>query len=77
MCLDAIFGGGKSSPPPVVQSSPIADQAKIEADAAAKAAQERTAQRRRQRGNSLLAQGAQGDQGLGDTTPGAKPTLGA
>lgn len=47
--------------PAVVGSSPIADQAKIDADAAAKAAQEKTQLRRRLRASSLLATGGQGD----------------
>ena len=41
MCLDALFGGGQT-PPPVVQSSPIADQAKADAEAAGKSAQAKT-----------------------------------
>lgn len=67
-------------PPAVTQQSPLADQAKIDADAAAKAAQARTDRRRRQRGSSLMA-----TMGGGDTTDpmtgqptaiGGKSTLG-
>lgn len=47
--------------PPVIASSPVADQAGIEADAAAKAAQEKTQLRRRLRASSLLATGGSGD----------------
>lgn len=59
MCFQGLFGGGKT--PPVVQSSPLADQAKIDAEAAAKAAQARTDRKRRVRASSLLATSGAGD----------------
>jgi hypothetical protein len=77
MCLESVFGGG-SSTPTVVQDSPIADQAKVDADAAAKGSQDKLARRRRLRASSLLATGGAGDMSSPVTgTPTAKPTLGA
>ena len=73
-----ILGGGGSETPTVIRESPVADQAKIETDAAAKAGQDRTVRRRRLRASSLLATGGQGDTATpvtGSAT--AKPTLGA
>lgn len=61
MCFESILGGGKT--PPVVQQSPLADQAKIDAEAAGKAAQAKSARRARIRASSLLA-----TSGAGDTT---------
>lgn len=75
-----MLGGGNKTPA-VVAQSPLADQAKIDADAASKAAQAKTDRKRRVRASSLLATG-----GAGDTTApvtgqpsaiAAKPTLGA
>ena len=72
----AISSSGKK--PPVVQSSPVKDQAKIEAEAQAKAMQEQTARKRRQRGASLLASGGGGDESPIQTAgAGAKASLGA
>lgn len=77
MCFKEIFGGG-GSPPTVVRESPIADQAKIDAEAAAKASQEKLQRRRRLRASSLLATGGAGDTAVtASGTPAAKPTLGA
>lgn len=81
MCLKdvaKVFGGGGDTPA-VIQSSPIADQAKIDADARAKAGADSVQRRRRLRASSLLATGS----GAGDTSSvvtgqaTAKPTLGA
>jgi hypothetical protein len=58
--VSKIFGGGEK-PPPVVQPAPIVDQAKIDADAAAKAAQGKSQRRRMARASSLLATGGGGD----------------
>jgi hypothetical protein len=55
------LGSSKGGAPQVVQSSPLADQAKIDAAASAKAAQDKTQLRRRLRASSLLATGGQGD----------------
>jgi hypothetical protein len=77
MCLDKIFGGGGSTPQ-VVRDSPLADQAKIDADAAAKSQQQSTQRKRRIRASSLLASGGGGDLSNPVTgQPEAKPTLGA
>jgi hypothetical protein len=77
MCLDKIFGGGGSTPQ-VIRDSPLADQARIDADAAAKARQESTQRKRRIRASSLLASGGGGDLSNPVTgQPEAKPTLGA
>lgn len=73
-----VLGGGGGETPTVVRESPIADQAQIDADATAKAGQERTVRRRRLRASSLLATGGQGDTEApvtGQAT--AKPSLGA
>lgn len=61
MCgiVKSIFGGNDS--PPVVYQSPKADQAEIDAKAAATAAQDRTRRRRSMRASSLLATGGDGD----------------
>jgi hypothetical protein len=70
-----LTGGGT---PALLASDPVGDQAKIDAESAAKGAQARTARRRRIRASSLLASGGQGDQT--DVVTGqayAKPTLGA
>lgn len=73
-----VFGGGADAPPVVIRESPIADQAKIDAEAAAKASQENLRRRRRMRASSLLATGGAGDTAVTTTeTPAAKPTLGA
>ncbi len=69
---------GNVSTPTVVRESPLADQAKLDAAAAAKAAAENTARKRRLRASSLLATGGAGDATnvvTGQTM--AKPTLGA
>lgn len=77
MCFSAIFGKDEPSPPPVVRSDPVADQAKAEALAASKAAQEATARKRRQRASSLLATSGGGDASNTVTgQPTAKTTLG-
>lgn len=79
MCLDALFGGGQSLPS-VVRSSPIADQAKADADAAGKSAQAKTARKRAARASSLLATGGSGDPSnpvTGLPSAQSKPTLGA
>ena len=55
-----ILGGGNKTPS-VVQQSPLADQAGIDADARAKAGQARTDRKRRIRASSLLATGGGGD----------------
>lgn len=67
--------------PTVLRENPLADQAKLEADAAAKAQQDSTMRRRRIRASSLLATGGTGDPvdivtGGPAAIPG-KPTLGA
>jgi len=74
-----MFGMGDDAPAPqVVRESPKADDARIQAEAAAKAAGERSATKRRRKYQSLLATG-----GAGDTTapavsaPAGKATLGA
>lgn len=60
-------------PPSVVQSSPLADQEKLEAEAAQKA----TSRRRRLRASSLLATSGQGDASTVATAgPYAKQSLG-
>lgn len=72
-----LFSSGADTPT-VIQQSPLADQAKIEADASAKGGQEKVARRRRLRASSLLATGGAGDVSspvTGDVS--AKPTLGA
>lgn len=73
--LTGLFGiGGSNKTPPVIRESPAADQAKIEGEAAQKAA----SRRRRVRASSLLATGGQGDMSTADTAvPAAKQTLGA
>jgi len=77
MAATTIAASGKKTPP-VVSSSPLKDQAKIEADANAKALQEATARKRRQRSSSLLASGGAGDESEITTgSAGAKATLGA
>lgn len=60
--VEAVFGGGPDVPdtPPVVQSDPKADQAKIEAEATSKANAESATRRKNQRANSLLSTGAGG-----------------
>lgn len=76
----SIFGDGDSSPPPVVQPSPIADQAKADAEAAGKAAQAKTQRKRMARASSLLATGGGGDLSspvTGLPSAQSKPTLGA
>lgn len=78
MCLDALFGGG--STPPVVRSEPIADQAKIDSDAAGKSAQAKSQRKRMARASSLLATGGTGDLSspvTGLPSAQSKPTLGA
>ena len=75
----SLFGGDKKSPP-IVQSTPLADQAAADAKAAGDAAQDRTRRRRSMRASSLLATGGDGD--LSNPVTGApsvagKPTLGA
>lgn len=52
---------GKGDTPTVLRENPAADQARLEADAAAKTQQESIARRRRTRSSSLLATGGQGD----------------
>jgi len=59
--FEKILGGGDAPPPVVVRESPLADQAKADAEAASKAAQATTARRRRVRASSLLATGGEGD----------------
>lgn len=67
--------------PAVVRSDPVADDAKVQADAAAKAASERTTTTRRRKYSSLLATGGGGDVSAVSTmAPAAqagKQTLGA
>lgn len=76
--FERVLGGGDAPPPIVVRESPLADQAKAEADAAAKAAQATTARRRRVRASSLLATGGEGDLSAPVTAqPAAKQTLGS
>lgn len=73
-----ILGGGDAPPPVMVRESPIADQAKADAEAASKAAQATTARRRRVRASSLLATGGEGDVSAPLTAqPAAKQTLGS
>lgn len=63
----------KKSTPSVIRESPLADQAKIEGEAASRA----SARRRRIRASSLLATGGQGDTSSAATAlPAAKQTLG-
>jgi hypothetical protein len=70
--------GGKPSTPAVVRESPVADQAKIDAEASVKANQDSTLRKRRIRASSLLATGGQGDTTAPVTgSVSAKPTLGA
>ena len=79
MCLDALFGGG-DKPPPVVQSSPVADQGKADSEASGKSAQAKTQRRRMARASSLLATGGTGDMAspvTGLPSAQSKPTLGA
>ena len=57
--LGGLFGGGEK--PPVVYSSPRADQEKADAEAASKSAQERIKRKRAARASSLLATGGGGD----------------
>lgn len=67
-----------SKPTPPVTSSPIVDQAKIDADAAAKASQDRIATSRRRRSSGTLLTSGGGDTSALDVAaPAAKPTLGA
>ena len=79
----AVYGmANKPDTPQVIASSPIADQSAIDAEAAAKAAAEKTQLRRRLRASSLLATGGEGDPSRPLTSsrsavPGAKSTLGA
>jgi hypothetical protein len=61
--LGGLFGGGERDTPPVVYSSPRADQERADAEAASRSAQDRTKRRRAQRASSLLATGGQGDLG--------------
>lgn len=84
MCgfLEKLIGGGGGDTPTVVRESPLADQAKIDSEAAAAGAAEKTARKRRMRASSLLATGGMGDASAPSTaTPGAAPgtktTLGA
>lgn len=84
MCggLEKLIGGGSDTPAPaVVRSSPVADQAAIDAEAAAKAAQAKTTRKRAVRAQSLLATGGGGDPtAVATGQPSAqagKPTLGA
>ena len=79
--LDPLGLFSKPETPAVVAQSPLADQAKIEADAQAKAAQARTDRKRRIRASSLLATGGAGDMTAPvtgqPTAIGAKATLGS
>lgn len=84
--LGNLLGGAREAPapvvipaaPPVVRETPKVDQAKIEADAAARAQQQAAARRRRVRSSSLLASGGAGDPTSPLTTAtSGKPTLGA
>lgn len=80
MCGKAIsqLFGGDDPAPQVIRENPVADQAAIDAKAAATSAQERAAQKRRIKASSLLATGGAGDLSqVGTTQAGAKPTLGA
>ena len=77
--MGGIFGGG-GDVPQVVRESPIVDQAKIDADAAAKSQQESTARKRRMRQSSLLATAGSGDASnvvTGQPAAQGKATLGA
>ena len=59
-------------------NSPLADQAKADAESASKGMQEKSATRRRLKAASLLATSGQGDLTAPVTgSPSAKPTLGA
>lgn len=76
--IQKLFGGGDAPPPVVVRESPLADQAKADAEASSKAAQATTARRRRVRASSLLATGGEGDTSAPLTAqPAAKQTLGS
>lgn len=84
MCgiLDKILGTDekeKTAPAPaVVREQPKADDARIQAEAAAKASEERTATKRRRKYQSLLATGGGGDaEAPAVSAPGGKATLGA
>ena len=78
MCLDGLFGGGDAPQPQVVRESPKADDARIQAEAAAKAAEEKGATKRRRKYQSLLATGGGGDASAVTTAaPAGKATLGA
>lgn len=82
MCgIDKLLGsfmGGDAPAPTVVRESPKADDARIQADAAAKAAEDRANTKRRRKYQSLLATGGAGDASAPDVSaPGGKPTLGA
>lgn len=66
-----------SKPSMPVTSSPVVDQARIDADAAAKASQDRIATARRRRASGTLLTGGGGDTGGVEVAPvAAKPTLG-
>lgn len=87
MCgfIDQLFGGGEKAAaapaPAVVREAPKVDDAKIQSDAAAEAAQDKTATKRRRRYQSLLATGGSGDPSTATTgiagASAGKPTLGA
>lgn len=66
--LGALFGGGDTPTPQVVQQDPKGDQAKAEAEAASKANSERAARKRTTQSSSLLATGAQGVTGDASTS---------
>jgi len=82
MCLDKIFGSdppAQAAPAPaVVREAPKADDARIEAEATVKAAEEKGATKRRRKYQSLLATGGAGDATSPEIgTPTGKATLGA
>lgn len=72
MCgfLSGLMGGGDT--PPVVYSSPRADQEAADAAAASASAQARTRRRRSARASSLLATGGDGDALGAGATPAAQ-----
>lgn len=75
--LTKMFGGDAPAPT-VVRESPKADDARIQAEAAAKAAEERAGAKRRRKNQSLLATGGGGDTTAPETAaPGGKATLGS
>ena len=75
--LGGILGGGAPAPT-VVRESPAADDARIQAEAAAKASEDRAATKRRRKYQSLLATGGGGDATAPDVSaPAGKATLGA